>query len=517
MSKKANGETSAVVPQTNRTTNTVKNLFFGFGNRLVILILSFINRSFFINILGAEYLGLNGLFVNVLSMLSLADLGLGTAMVYSFYHPLAQKDKNKLAALTQYYKKLYNYIAFSVACIGISLVPFLNTIINTQKEIPYLWLYYLLFLINSVISYLFVSKISILTADQKNYIVSRYSTIFQIIISICQLIVLIICHNYAIYITVMIVCTVINNLLLARKTIKLYPYIERKVKISKNERSEIFLNIRSVFLYKVSGILLNGTDNIIISSIIGTIYVGYYSNYNMILNAISQFVSTVFTSTNASIGNLIVNEGEEKRYQIFKTMTMIAFWIGGFCSVSLFILISDFIELWIGSKYVFNELTLIAIVLNFYLSCIMQPIWSYREATGLFKQTRYIMFFTAILNLFLSLLLGYKFGIGGVIFASFLARILTYYWYEPIILFKSYFKKSAKYMFTQYLIQFVIMIGIALITYAATSVLQEVTYINFILKLIICATIPNIVYFLVNYRTTSFQFLVKKITKRRLN
>lgn len=429
--------------QESRTKNSGKNIIFGYANQMVSLILNFIGRTVFIKVLGEEYLGISGLFSDILMMLSMVDLGFGTAMSYSFYRPIAEHDEDKIAALIHYYKKVYNIIAAMTAIVGILLVPFLKYLINMDSSIPYLKIYYLFFLANTVVSYLFVYKTSIISASQKNYLISKYHIIVNIVKTIVQIVTLIIFSNYFVYLTITIIATLANNLIASNKAGQLYPTINSKHnKLDEDSRKSIIENMKSIFLYKVSGVLLNGTDNTLISVIVGTVWVGIYSNYNLIISGVNNLISTLFSSITASIGNLVVTGRSEKQYKVFKTMNTISLVIASAVVVVMSNLINDFIALWLGDRFILNSGILIAILCNFYLGNILRPIWSFREATGLYIQTKYIMLIAAVVNIILSIILGYGFGMAGIIFASAIARISTYFLYEPRLLFRQYFKEN---------------------------------------------------------------------------
>ena len=225
----------------------------------------------------------------------------------------------------------------------------------------------------------------------------------------------------------------------AKKADQLYPFLDKKLKLEKEEKKEIINNIKSGFLYKLSGVLLNSTDNTLISIIIGTITVGYYSNYSMIFTRIQSLVNTFYASLNGSLGNLIATEEKEKRYEIFSILQMIGFISSTLIIVCCYTLIDDFVSLWIGAKYVLSKDVIIACVINLYLSIVLQPLWAYRDATGLFRKTKYVMLLTAVVNLVLSIILGNIYGLSGIIIASAISRLVTYVWYEPVVLYKEYF------------------------------------------------------------------------------
>lgn len=437
------------IKNSGRTHKAITNIFYNILNQMVMLFLSFISRSVFIWGFGIEYLGINGLFADILNLLSLADLGFNTAMTYSFYKPLAEKDYEKIAGLVNFYKKVYYLIALGIAIIGIALIPFLPRLINVEYEIPHLTIYYLLSLSTVVASYLCIYKTTILMADQKGYLVTKVAIYTNFIKTILQIISIIVWKNYIIFLSVGTIITIGNNVYASRIADKTYQFINKKSTISNYEKKHIFNNLGSVFLYKVSAMLLNATDNILISILISTAMVGYYSNYLLLQTKIVAIISLVFTSMTASIGNLIVTENSEKRFKVFKCEQSISCFICGIVVPCYILLADDFIRIWLGSEYQLGFAMSCAVGLNMYLSCVMQTLWSYREATGLYRKTKWIMVICAMINIGLSIILGKTIGVIGIILASAIARIVTYVWYEPQILFREYFANSEKGYYVQ--------------------------------------------------------------------
>ena len=426
-----------------RVKNSIRNIIYRLISQVATILLRFISRSIFIYVLGVEYLGINGLFSEILQMLSLADLGFGTAMVFSMYKPLAEQDETKIAQLVQLYKKVYTIIAVVITGIGLALVPFLQYIVNLDSDIPYLKVYYVLYLANTVASYLVVYKTCILNADQKNYLVSKYNTIFNFISVVMCSIFLIITHNFMIYLIVQVGITYANNFYQSHVAQKLYPFINKRVpQLPKDERRNIFENVKSVFIYKFATTMVSSTDNTLISILIGTAAVGYYSNYNMIISNITLILNIIFSSITASLGNLVVENNTEKNYSVYKTMQFISFILSTTAIAGTYLLISDFISVWLGEEFLLDNLVRAAIVINMYFSIVLMPIWSYREATGMYNQTKYVMVVTALVNLVLSVALGEWIGLAGILLATSAARLLTYFWYEPKLLFKQFFNKK---------------------------------------------------------------------------
>ncbi|MBE5958144.1 MAG: transporter [Lachnospiraceae bacterium] len=443
-----------------RTVKTMKNISFTFANQILMLVLSFVSRTIFIRVLGVEYLGISGLFADVLGLLSMADLGINSAMAYSFYKPLAEKDYKKMAALTSFYKVIYNGIAIVVTFAGLLVTPFLRNIVNLERDIPNLEIYYLLSLAGIVVSYLCVYKTSVIVADQNNYIVTKINMVINIVKTVLQIIFLLIVRNYIVFLMISVAANIINNLIASRKSEKMYPFIRNKEKLLREEKREIFNNIKSMVVFKLSSVMLNATDNILISTIVGTIAVGYYSNYQLVMKKINVLYTTVFSSMVASIGNLIVKENAKKRYEIFRCELSIIFLISGVVVPCYTILINDLIRLWLGKNFIFDNVTVIAIAMNMYLSCVLQPVWSYREATGMFRKTKWVMFLCACLNIVLSILLGYKIGIAGILFASSISRLLTSFWIDPWLLYRDFFERSSKGYFKDMFINFSIIVAL---------------------------------------------------------
>ena len=483
-----------------RVKNSIRNIIYRLISQAATILLRFISRSIFIYILGVEYLGINGLFSEILQMLSLADLGFGTAMVFSMYKPLAEHNETKLAQLVQLYKKIYMIIAVVITGIGLVLVPFLQYIVNLDDNIPYLRVYYILYLANTVASYLVVYKTCILNADQKNYLVSKYNTIFNIISVIMCSAFLFITHNFMVYLIVQVAITYINNFYQSHIAEKLYPFILKKVPpLPIDERKNIFDNVKSVFIYKLANTMVSSTDNTLISILIGTVIVGYYSNYNMIISNVTLVLNIIFSSITASLGNLVVENNTEKNYSVYKTMQFISFMLSTIAIVGTYLLINDFVSVWLGEEFVLDDLVRVAIVINMYFSIVLMPIWSYREATGIYRQTKYVMVATALVNLILSIALGKTIGLAGILFATSLARLSTYFWYEPKLLFAQFFNKKVSNYYKGIFYNMGVSVFLTILFDLLFKKVVVVNWIGFFIKFLLVAgstTITTLVFYI---------------------
>ncbi len=496
-----------------RVDKSKKNIFFGLMQQCSTLILTFVTRTVFIKYLSIDLLGVNSLFANILTVLSLADLGFGTAILYSMYKPLADNDQEKLSALMNFFRKIYICIAIIVFLVGIGLLPFLHFIIK-ENNIANIEIYYCLFLADSIISYLLAYKVNIINADQKTYIIKKYTLIFNIIKSIIQCFVIIVFKSFIAYLLVQILCTFFTNIYGAYISRKMYPYICTKKILAKEDKKSIMDNVKSLFLYKIGGIILNNTDNILISSIINIVTVGFYTNYITIINAITNITSTIFTTITFSVGNLIATENKEKQLDVFYKIDFLANLMFSFISVSLLILLNDLIICWLGKNYIIDELTIVFVVVNFYMVGVLNSVLMFRDTTGLFRKTKYIYMITALLNIILSILLGIKFGLAGIIAATAISRLLTNFWYEPLTIFKSYFNKSSfKYFRDKLLNALVLTITTVIVNYC-TKFIKVTGWGMLFTKTAFVVILSSIIFILIYSNTPYFKYyftLVKSL------
>ena len=334
-----------------RTANSARNAVWSMGAYIVTLLFNFINRTVFIHFLSVDYLGVNGLFTNILTILSFAELGIGNAIVYNMYKPLAEKDTDKLKSLMKLYRTSYTAIGIAVTVIGLCVIPFLSLIIRETPDISEnLVLIYILFLLNTSSSYFFMYKRSIIVADQKLYLAVFYQQIFDVIRVVLQLIFLILTHNYIIYLLTFIFCTLANNIALAYKADKMYPFLREKdaKPLVKDERKSIFKDVRALFMYRIGSVVLDGTDNIIITNIVGLSMTGLCSNYTMIIAIFSGVLAQFLNSFTASVGNLNATSKDSRSKTVFDTMFFACVWLYGFAAGGMFTFLNDFVYVTAG-------------------------------------------------------------------------------------------------------------------------------------------------------------------------
>ena len=498
-----------------RTARVQKNVVTSILQNFVSIGISFVSRMIFVRILDESYLGINGLFSNILNILSLADLGMGAVMMYSLYAPIEEGDTGKISALVSFFRRIYLGIALTVLLAGLAFLPFLSLVVNLKEPVPLLEGYYVLSLINVVVSYLFVYRTTLISADQKMYILNKYIMVFKIITFVVQSVVLVLFRDYFVYLAAAVVVSFISNVCQNLVSLKMYPFLKGSApKLEKKEKNRIFHDVKAMFLYRISGTIQSNTDNILISVFSGTVSVGFYSNYAMVVTQITGIITLIFNSVKASIGSLVVNKdtGKEDKFFLFQVSEMCCFWIVGFCTVCFVALFQDFIQLFFGAKYVVDWIVVIAVVLNFYTNNIRQSVWAFREATGLFQQTKHITAVTAVLNILFSILFGYFWGMAGILLATVLTRMLYAWWKEPVVLYGFFFKRSAVSYLLNYIKNAVLCIVTCAVTYFLCEwVVMENSYMEFAVHMLICCILPNVIFLCVFWNTKEFRYIRKKL------
>lgn len=493
-----------------RTKKSAINMITALISQFIIILLGFISRRVMIDSIGVEYLGINGLMNNILTILSLAESGIGVAMIYALYKPLADNDIPKIKALMNFYKNTYRLLAIFTALIGLSILPFLDYFMkdNTVENASII---YLMFLFSSVSSYLYSYKISMNNADQNKYLSTIFNTVTQILVLIIKVLILYLTENYILFLSIDIGSTLIKNIIFSRMMDKRYPYLKEKSKdkLDNQTREALYTNIKSLFFGKIGYILSTSSDNLVISSMINVKTVGLYSNYTTLTSSVTGFVGVFISSISASIGNLMAKESKDKVYEIYKISSFINFWLYGFSSICLFCLSEPFIALWLGEEYIMGKGVLILIVLNFLIGGLMAPIDSIKSAAGLYKPDRFVPIIAAVVNLSLSIILVKSFGLSGVFIGTLISTLLFSFWIKPMLVYKHIFKRNVLEYFIDISFKiFVTIICSFLCWIIGEQLFSEYTILNLMLRLIICIVIPNGLIVLFTFKTKEFKYIM---------
>ena len=488
----------------NRKLNSARNALFGLLLKFYQIIMPFVMRTIMIKSMGIEYAGINNLFISILQVLSLAELGIGAALIFSMYKPLANGDTEKVNALMNLYKKTFRVLGIIILGIGIIIFPFIPKFIS--GEIPgelNIYILYFMYLINTSLSYfLFAYKSSLLYATQRVDISNKIMIATSTVQYILQIISIIIYHNYYFYIISSIVYQLMTNLITAYIVKKKYPQYKPKGEVSKELKYDIKKRVIGLITNKIGGTLLNSTDTIIISSMFGLTTLGVYQNYYYIITSIISIAGILFYSCLASIGNSIITESEEKNYKNFLTFNFIISYISIVCCSLLIAIYQDFIKLWVGEKYTLDYGFIFLIVVFFYIYQIEQLIGTYKDAAGIWYEDRFRSLITGIINLILSFLLGKIIGLNGVKLATILSMILCSTPWLIINLFKYIFKESNKKLFCFELLKTTFLWAIiSIITYIICNNIMYVGIKGIIIKGIISIIMSNILLLIFFYRS----------------
>lgn len=498
-----------------RSSKSFYTMVTGLAQHFLTLLLGFATRTVFIKTLGVRYLGVNGLFTNILLILSIADLGIGVAMAFYLYKPLAEADTERLASLFGFYKTAYRIIGMTILVMGLSLMPILHRLVKMeQMDDINLHLIYFLFLLNTVSTYLFFAyRSAIIRADQKGYLLNGINSLFAVISNVVEIIILIVSKHFILVLLVRLGLSISKNLFIAQTASRLYPFIKQRnhKKLDTEEIRNIMRKVYSIFVLRLGGRLWDSTDNIIISSIIGTIYVGINSNYILLMSSVVGILNTVRSSFVASIGNINATEKIETRYKIYRNLELLNSWITSFFAVCFYHLLNPFITLWLGKEYLFSQPIVAVIVVNFFILSYIMVVLMFQETLGLFEYGRYRNLIGGIANIFLSLLLAKPFGVFGVLLATLICSLLITHFVFPRIVYRYGFKKPFKEYIYRYASCIIITsISIALIS-AGNLAIKELSWVTFLIKFLLCAVIPNFLYYVIYRNTMEYQWIREKI------
>ena len=495
-----------------RVKYAARNIMFGYVSNIITLLLNAVLRYVFILRLDETLLGINSTYTNILSVLSLAELGVGTAINFSLYAPVAKGDREKVKAYMQFYKKAYRTIAFIVAGIGLVLVPFLKYIIkdpvgidSTQDLINF----YLIFLFNTVSSYFVAYKYSLPNAEQKNYIQSNVITITKIVTTLVQTIVILTTSSFYGYLisasVIELAQKIFANIYLNYK----YPYLKEKnvEKLTKEETSDIKRKTGALVCHKVGDVARLQTDAIIISGLINVAMSGIVDNYNLVISSVSNFVNIIFNSVISSFGNLIVTESREKQYSMFCVYRFFASWIYGFSAVGFYILLTPLIQLWLGEKWILPGVVVAAILVDYYFKGERVVLSNFKTAAGVFEQDKYLPLVQGAVNLILSVVLAIKIGLIGVYIGTIVSGLLANI-IRPVIIYRVCFERNAAvYFYDTVRYAAVIILATVCCILCGNIFMKEVTIASFSVMIVIITVVFNGIFILFFGKTAEFLYL----------
>lgn len=497
----------------NRTKNSTRNMLFGGINRFVSIFFPFIVRTVIIKVLGEEYLGLNSLFSSILQVLNVTELGFSSAISASMYKPIAEKDTYMISALLRLYKNIYKLLGYGLLIIGFGLLPFLKYFINGEPPTGVnIYLLFILYLLQTVCSYLFFAyKVTLINAHQRSDLTEKVGAISRIITSILQIFVIVVLKNIILYVFLNLICTLVYNLGCSYIADKRYPEYKCSGDLSNEIKSNITKNIGALAIQKIGNTVSTTLDTIIISAFLNLSTVAIFGNYNYIITAIITFISLIYGSITASIGNSIAIESIEKNYNDFKKFSFMNTWLVGWCAICLICIFQAFMKVWMGKKLLFSISVVIIMVIYFYISQIRRVVLTYKDAAGMWYADKYKPLVGCLVNLFFNIILVKIIGVSGVVISTIISYLFIELPWETHVLFKLFFKRSEMDYYKKVLLNTIKIVISGVITYWICTFVPD-GIIGIIIRLVICISIPNTLLFIMFNKNEEFME-AKKIIK----
>ena len=506
-----------------RTKNSARNMIVSILFNSITIIFGIATQRIFLRLLNTEYLGLNSLFSNILTMLSVAELGVTNAVIFSMYEPLAKDDKKTICALMAFYRRWYWIIGGVVLGLGLCILPFIPNIVGEQSLDVNLYLIFTVSLADIVLSYFLGYKRSILVASQQNYIIDICQIIYVVLVSTLQMLALFITRNYYIYILVRLALRILQNIVLIIIANKKFPYIREKnpPKLKKEIRKSIFTKVKGLFYHKIGGFIVLGTDNLVITTFLGLAVNGLYASYYMIISALQSIIMQCITATTASVGNLLVENDSEKQFLVFRRIRFINFWLAVLGSTGLLIVMDSFITVWLGGEYVLGLDVLMALVLNFYFYVSRSSFGVFKDAAGIYHEDRFVPIVESVLNISASIILVKLIGLPGVFIGTFISGLALYCFSYPKFVYKKLFKRSYRCYTIETLGLALIATIIITASFLTTRFLAGLSNLDgiglLIFNIVMVFVIPNALIVLIFVKNQNFQYctdLLKKVLKK---
>ena len=501
-----------------RTKNTIRNVFFGSLDKAMNIVLPFFSRTVIIYVLGAKYLGLSSLFSSILSFLSLAELGVGAAMVYSMYKPIAQNDTNAINALLNLYKRLYRKIGTIIFGIGLCLIPFLRIIV--RESLPgnvNLYILYFIYLLNAALSYwVFAYKNAILLAFQRGDINSKISMIIVPVSYIAMLGSLFITRNYYAYVVWLPVFTIATNFLRAYFVNKNFPDYRPDGEVPTEIKESINKKVKALIGTKLNTVVLHAADNIVMSAFLGLTVIAMYGNYYLIMSSIMGFSGIIYSSMTAGLGNSLATESKEKNYADFLKFSFMNSWLVGWCVVCLICLYQPFMKIWVGEDLMFPFSIVLQLGLYFYVYQIRKIPVVFKDAAGIWWEDRFRPYVCMVVNLILNIFMVQVIGVSGIILSTVFSLFISIPW-ENHTIFRYIFDCSSVEYYKKMFYGLVSMTIAGLITYKFCDLFGDGLY-SFFMRGICCAIVPNIIFAGLNSRRIEFKQTIvfaRNIANRR--
>lgn len=498
-----------------RTKKALINSSVNILSFIIAFIPNLVVRKIFLQSLGNEMLGLSSLYTNIIGWLSIFELGVGTAIIYSLYKPFANNDQKKIRAYIRFYGQFYKSIGIVILIIGLLISPFLSFFINGDLDLRLATIGFLLFLTNSFISYIFSHRLCMLNVSQQAYKVTIGTTISKLLIVMFQIIMLKSYPSFILFIAIQVVINLLYFIVINLYITAKYPWLNKGAgNLENEEKKELLKNVKSLFMHRIGGLVVNSTDNIIISKFVGLVSLANFTNYQMIISSLQSIVRMGLNGITASIGSMLTDNDKDKAYKIHKQVFFVNFWVVSFIVISLYNTLNQFIGMWIGKNSLINEFTFIIILINVYFTSMRGSVEQFQAGSGNFYQDRYAPICEGIINLLSSIILVKYIGLAGVFLGTLISNFTVIFWTKPYVVYKYVFEKNLKEYFKMYFKYLLIgMIPLIVSSYMTESFKNNYNLSSFIVNCLINVVVINIIYIVIFFKTDEFKYYKRLIFK----
>lgn len=494
-----------------RLANTIRNAKVGLFFHFLFITTQFISRKIFLDGLGDEFMGVVSTLGSFLTFINLAELGIGTAIGYTLYKPIHQKDYREINHIIAFLGHIYKKIGFFLLTGSLVLALFFP--IFFEKVETDIWLIYLTFfglLSASILSYFYNYHILLLQADQKDYIVAKYFQSFNISKIVLQAISVYFLESIVIWVLLEAISSLLYTILIRKKITTEYPWLSLSKKVTKDERkfqsySSLVKKIKQISVHKIGEFLASGLDNILIFFFLSAELVAFFANYQLVLVNLGTLVTKAFAGSKASVGNLVAENKRERIKQVFWEMMALRYFIGGFGAINIYYLINPFIGLWLGEKYILSNDTILVFSAIFFLRQVVQPTEVFKQAYGLYDDV-WAPIVKSIINLILSVVLVQQYGIIGLLIGTFISVLSIEGVWRPYYVFKRGFNRSHKeYLLGVTKLMMVFLITVFLLSNIFNLILDKpINFLNWILNTLYSSTISLSVFGLILFLSNSY-------------
>ena len=507
-----------------RTRNSIYNIIGVIILYITKILVNFAGKTVLIRVMGDQYNGVSGLFTNVISILAIAELGIGSAIVYNLYKPVKENNIAAVKSLMRFYKKCYHIIAVVVLTAGLCILPFIRFFAVDVSVKESVYVLYVFYLADSVVSYFFAYKRSLIYVYQKNYIISIFDALYNLTLQVCQVLALLLTHNFLLYLFVMVVCRITENICIHIYANKKFSFLSEKdaKPISDNVKKDIVTKVKGLLFHNIGTYIVMGTDNILISRLVGIVEVGFYSNYNAVFGPLASILKQVVTAVQASVGNLLVEKDYDKNYHIYRRLELVNFWLYSAVSVSVFYEIQYFITIWLGDRYLFSNGAVFCLALNFWQTGMRNAPSVFKGAAGIFYEDRFVPLIESFINIVASIVLALKFGIIGIFLGTFISSLCLFLYSYPFLVYKKIFNRPAKEYFiflaifaAEWVMLFVFM-GVVANVYDRIIIINN-QIIDFLVRGVTLFVSANIVLLIIYGGSEEFKYYVSLVKGKLLH